>query len=488
MKILLVYPEYPDTFWGFKHSLKFISKKALLPPLGLLTIASMIPDKYERKLVDLNVAKLNDNDIIAADYVFISAMITQKDSVKEIIDKCKKLNKKIVAGGPLFTSLYDQFSEIDHFILDEGEITLPLFLNDLEKNNLKRIYTSDKKPDMSLSPIPQWDLLDFKYYSKMPIQYSRGCPFDCEFCDIVNLNGRIPRTKKPLQVIKELNSLVRKGWDGPIFIVDDNFIGNKSKSKELLRYIIKWRRLTKRSMTFMTEVSLNLSDDDELLALMRDAGFNAVFVGLETPSTESLQECGKYQNKNRSLVDSVKKIHQHGMEVSAGFIVGFDHDDETIFDRQIEFIQKTGVVIAMVGLLQALPGTKLYKRLKKENRLIQDTSGNNTDTYLNFIPKMNEEKLLKGYKKIISVIYSPKEYYERVLTFFSDYKCYSSEKLTWSNIKALFKSVFLLGIVEKDRKYYWKLFFISLFKYPESFSRAIKMAVFYAHFKRIFLN
>ena len=485
MKILLVYPQYPDTFWSFKHALKFISKKAILPPLGLLTIAPIL-ENCEKRLIDMNVSKLTDNDILWADYVFISAMITQKDSAKNVIAKCKKLGVKTVAGGPLFTSLYQEFSDVDHFVLDEGEVTLPLFLQDLKQGIAKKVYRSEVKPDLTQSPIPQWELIDLKNYSKMPVQYSRGCPFDCEFCDIVNLNGRIPRTKNAEQLIQELEVLYNRGWRGSVFIVDDNFIGNKERVKELLRELAKWRNSKKHKITFMTEVSLNLADDEELMALMRNAGFDSVFIGLETPSKEGLEECGKFQNKNRDLVASVKKIHNYGMEVAAGFIVGFDSDDASIFLRQIDFIQKTGVVVAMIGLLQALPGTKLYERLKKENRIINDATGNNTDFSLNFLPKIEKEVLINGYKNILSSIYSKKYYYDRVLTFLKDYNHYNGGSLSLKQITALLKSMIFIGILEKGRRYYWKLFFISLFKYPRSFAKAMTLAVYYAHFRRIF--
>ena len=488
MKILMVYPDYPDTFWSFKHSLRFIRKKATLPPLGLITVASLLPKHFEIKLVDLNIETLEEKDLLWADFVFVSAMITQRESAVRIIKRCKELGKKTVAGGPLFTSLHEEFPEVDHFTLNEGEVTIPMFLEDLEKGELKRVYTSEIKPDLAISPIPQWNLLNQKYYKTMSIQSSRGCPFDCEFCDIVKLNGRIPRMKSPEQITSELDALIASGWKGSVFFVDDNFIGDKNKSKELLRAIAEWRRARKSNIAFNTEVSLNLSDDDELMRLMREAGFNNVFIGLETPSEESLSECGKFQNKNRNLVEAVKTLYRNGFEVSAGFIVGFDSDDLTIFKRQIDFIQKTGVVIAMVGLLQALPGTRLHERLKKENRLIENSSGNNTDLSLNFIPKLSQDVLVEGYKSIITSIYSSKNYYARVLTFIKNYNHHVSDNFDWNSLGAFFKSMFYMGLVDSSRKYYWKLFFISLFRYPKSFTKVITMSIYYAHFKKIFGN
>ncbi len=351
---------------------------------------------------------------------------------------------------------------------------------------MKRIYTSDEKPDITKSPIPEWKLLNMKKYSKMPIQFSRGCPFDCEFCDIVNLNGRIPRNKTPEQIIAELNALYDSGWQRSIFIVDDNFIGNKIKAKALLKALIEWQNKRKNKTTFMTEVSINLADDDELLSLMKNARFDTVFIGLETPSQESLQECGKFQNKNRDQTLSVRKIQSYGMEVSAGFIVGFDSDDYSIFARQIEFIQKTGIVVAMVGLLQALPGTKLYERLKKENRLLKNSSGNNTDFSTNFLPKMDLNILISGYKNIISSVYSPENYHQRIKTFLEHYKPCNAGSISFKEIKALVKSICILGIIQKNRKYYWEIFFTSLFKYPKSFTKAITMTIYYDHFHSIF--
>ncbi len=329
-----------------------------------------------------------------------------------------------------------------------------------------------------------------KKYCKMPIQTSRGCPYDCEFCDIVNLNGRIPRNKTPEQVIEEIEALYTAGWNPSvhtsIFIVDDNFIGNKIKAKEILKALIEWRKTTKHHISFMTEVSLNIADDEEMLFLMREAGFDSVFIGIETPSKESLQECGKFQNKNCDQALSVRKIQSYGMEVTAGFIVGFDSDDLSIFARQIEFIQNTGIVVAMVGLLQALPGTKLYERLKNENRLVKNSSGNNTDFSTNFLPKMDLNTLINGYKSILSSIYAPDNYYERVKTFLKYYKPYYTEPFKFKDIKAIVKSIYILGILKNNRKYYWEIFFTSLFKYPQSFTKAITMTIYYEHFRTIF--
>jgi len=371
MKALLVYPKYPDTFWSFKHALRFISKKALHPPLGLLTVAAMLPEQWEKSLVDMNVETLKDKDIEWADCVFISAMSVQRESAKEIICRCKESGVNVVAGGPLFTAEYDTFKDVDHFVLDEAEITLTPFLADFEKGEAKPIYTSKEFSDIGTTPIPLWELVNMKNYVSMTIQYSRGCPFNCEFCDITTLFGHKPRTKNKDQILAELESLYSRGWRGSLFFVDDNFIGNKKKLKnEVLPGIIDWMKKKRYPFKLSTEASINLADDDILMKMMIQAGFAGVFIGIETPDEESLAECNKFQNKNRDLVACVKKIQKYGLQVRGGFIVGFDNDSPSIFERQIEFIQKSRIITAMVGILNAPRGSRLYKRIEKEGRLL----------------------------------------------------------------------------------------------------------------------
>lgn len=488
MKILLVYPKYPNTFWSFNYALEVMGKKAAMPPLGLLTIATLLENNNELKLIDMNVNPLTDEDILWADCVFISAMITQKDSTEETIQKCKDLNVKIVAGGPLFTNLHGEFPDVDHFILNEGEMTIPLFLEDLKNGNPKKIYTLDTRPDISLVPVPKWDLINLDDYARMPLQFSRGCPFDCEFCDIVNLNGRIPRVKSVEQFMEELNALYNCGWRSSIFIVDDNFLGNIVQVKALLKELIKWRKEKRYKWSFMTQISINFASDDELLLLMKKAGFSTVFIGIETPSKNSLEECGKFHNKNRDMVKDVKKIYNYGMEVYGGFIIGFDHDDETIFKTQLEFIQETGIVVAMVGLLTALPGTKLYKRLKLENRLIGESSGNNIDCKINFIPKLDKELLISEYKKLLLSLYNVKNYYDRIFNFLKEYKHHTDDKVTQNLLTGFLKAVHILGIKDKNRFYFWKMFFTCIFKYPKALPKALTQAIYFAHFEQIFVN
>lgn len=489
MKVLMVYPKYPDTFWSFKYALKFISKKASYPPLGLLTIASLLPDKWEKKLIDMNVTELTDNDILWADYVFVSAMSVQEKSAREVIERCNVLNKKIVAGGPLFTARYEDFNGVDYFVLNEGEVTIPMFLKDLESGKLKKVYKSSEWADITKSPLPMYNLIDLKKYAAMNIQYSRGCPFDCEFCDITALFGRYPRTKDANQIIAELESIYNLGWKGGVFFVDDNFIGNKKKLKEeVLPAIIKWMEEKKYPFVFSTEASINLADDEELMRLMAKAGFNAVFVGIESPHDESLEECNKAHNKNRNLIESIKKIQRFGFEVQAGFIVGFDSDPPNIFDKLVEFINLSNIITAMVGLLNAPKGTKLYHRLMNEGRILKFMTGDNTDFSTNFLPKMSMNTLVSGYKKVVESLYMPNQFYKRVKNFLTEYTPTQPKffHIKVEYIKALIRSIFILGIVDKGRIGYWKLFWWSLFRKPKLFPLSITFAIYGYHFRMIF--
>jgi radical SAM superfamily enzyme YgiQ (UPF0313 family) len=489
MKILLVYPKHPDTFWSFKYALKFISKKAVYPPLGLLTVAALLPEQWEKRLVDMNVKTLKDKDLAWADYVMISAMSIQKESVKKVIERCRKLGVKTVAGGPLFTAAPEEFEDVDHLVLNEAEITLPLFLEDLENSEAKHIYTIDEWADIRKTPIPLWNLVDMKKYVSMNIQYSRGCPFNCEFCNITVLYGRTPRTKTKEQIIAELESLHERGWRGGVFFVDDNFIGNKKKLKrEIMPALIEWMEKKKHPFTLSTEASVDLSDDEELMRFMVQAGFDQIFIGIESPHEESLVESCKVQNKNRDLIACVKIIQRFGLEVQGGFILGFDSDPASIFERLIRFIQDSGIVTAMVGLLNAPRGTKLYQRLVKEGRLLRDTTGDNTDLSINFIPKMNYEVLIDGYKRVLNTIYSPQHYYERIRRFLKEFNPLQKRTVRFrlSYFGAFFKSIVYLGIIGKERIHYWKLFFWSLFRHPRLFPLAITLSIYGFHFRKIF--
>jgi radical SAM superfamily enzyme YgiQ (UPF0313 family) len=486
MNVLLVYPEFPDTFWSFKHALKFVRKKASSPPLGLATVAAMLPKDWNKKLIDMNVATLKDRDIAWADMVWISAMVVQRESVEQVVERCHAAGKKIVAGGPLFTGEYERFPLIDHFILNEAELTLPPFLADLEQGRPQPVYASDDFADLSQTPIPQWELINMRQYDAMAIQFTRGCPFNCDFCNITALLGKRVRAKTAQQIVAELDALYALGWRRSIFFVDDNFIGNRRVLKEsVLPALIEWRK-GKIGCHFITEASINLADDPELMELMKLAGFKSVFVGIETPDEDSLQECHKMQNKNRNLVDSVKALQRNGLQVMGGFIVGFDSDTPSIFQRQVEFIQNSGIVTAMVGLLQAPYGTQLYERLRQQGRLLDEMSGDNVDGSTNIVPKMDIDLLKNGYRQILDQIYSPRPFYERVKTFLREYQPSKIQaQLDIQDILALFRTILYLGILGKERREYWRLFFWSLIHCPEKFPMAITFSVYGYHFRKV---
>jgi radical SAM superfamily enzyme YgiQ (UPF0313 family) len=490
MNVLLIYPKFPDTFWSFKYALKFIRKKAAHPPLGLLTVGAMLPDEYQKRLVDVNVDQLTDDDLSWADLAFIGAMAVQRDSAKQIIARCKEMGLKVIAGGPLFTAEPDAFEAVDHLVLDEAELTLPSFLEDLKSGHLKKIYRASGFCDLHHTPPPSWDLIDMKNYASMSIQFSRGCPFNCDFCNVTVLFGHRPRLKSAQQVIAELDLMYNAGWRSNIFFVDDNFIGNKRYLKtQLLPALIEWRK-DKKGCVFFTEASINLADDAELMDLMVRAGFDAVFIGIESPNDASLTECQKVQNKNRDLIHDVKTLQRAGLEVQGGFIVGFDSDTSSTFQQLIDFIQKSGIVTAMVGLLQAPPGTRLFDRLKKDNRLLgMKISGDNVDGTTNISPKMGLDQLMNGYRLIMGHIYAPKHYYRRVKIFLKEFGNSRVETpLNAQRFLAIFRSSFRLGILGKERFHYWYLMIWTIVRKPRLLPLAITLAIYGHHFRRICEN
>jgi len=486
MKVLLVAAATPDTFWSFKHVLPFVFRKAAFPPLGLLTVAAMLPKDWQFRLIDLNTTRLSDVDIEWADYVFLSAMIVQSDSAREVAVRCQSKHKTVIAGGPLFTTSHANFPEIDHFVLGEAESIMPKLVADMESGCLEALYSSNGRPDITQTPVPRWDLIKLKRYATMPLQFSRGCPFNCEFCDIIVMNGRIPRTKNSQQMIEELESLVQAGWKGKMFIVDDNFIGNKVKVKAFLQTLISWQESRNIKLSFTTEASLNLADDEELLDLMVQAGFKTVFVGIESPDEESLIECEKTQNTGRDLIAAVKKIQHSGLEVMGGFIVGFDSDKEDIFERLTSFIEQSGIVTAMVGLLTALPETRLFQRLKHENRIIHNASGNNVDGVLNFLPKLDREYLVQGYRLLVKRIYSPNEYYKRILAFLREYRPRGPRlRPAWRDFLALIRSFWVIGICTRGRREYWKFVVKVIAFHRRMLPEAMTLAIMGHHFRKI---
>jgi len=493
MNVLLISPEYPDTFFSFNHALPFISKRAVEPPLGLITVSAVLPENWNKKLVDLNVSSLDYTDLDWADYIFISAMIIQKESVDKIIKiikECLKYRKTIVAGGPLFLHEYEKYPEIDTFILNEAEITLPQFLRDLDSgNSINKIYQTKNYSDISHSPCPDFHLLAQKKYASMNLQFSRGCPFQCDFCEIPILLGNKVRIKDWIQIIKELDTLYNLNWRGTVSIVDDNFIGNKNKIKyEILPAIIEWMKNHKYPFIFNIQASANIADDEELLLLMTQAGIQSIFIGIETLSEKSLQKSNKIQNTNRDMLKAIKIIQKAGLQVSGGFIVGFDNDTPAVFQQQIDFIQESGIVWAMVGMLNAPKNTPLYKRLKKEKRLTNDLSGNNTDYTINFIPEMDLNELVKGFQSIFINIYSVKPYYKRVRQLLLNY-CPANkwqQKTDRYYFMAFLKSIIILGITKKGQIEYWKFLFWTILNRPRLFLHAIMFSICGYHFRKVY--
>ena len=487
MKILLVYPEFPETYWSFRHALSFEGKRSAFPPLGLLTISAMLPETWERRLVDMNIRPLKPADIEWADLVFVSAMLVQKDSMGRVVELCQAHGTRVVIGGPYVTTSSGDWPQADHLFLGEAETTLPEFVRDLERGEAKRIYQAAERPALSATPIPDFRLVDLKRYSAMSVQYSRGCPFQCEFCDIIEIYGRVPRTKTNAQMLAELDAILQIGWRGLVFIVDDNFIGNKRHVKQLLPDLADWSERHGHPFSFITEASVNLAEDEELLDGMRRARFRRVFLGIETPVEASLIEAQKGQNTRRNLLDSVKKIQSYGMEVMAGFIVGFDHDPEDIFERQIQFIRESAIPLAMVGLLTALPNTQLWRRLDREGRLLVESSGNNTDGSLNFAPKMDVACLVEGYKSILRTIYSPAEYYQRALDCLDRVVAAREprRRRLISDVMTLARVALALGVRDRARGEFWRFVRRVFAQHRGKFAEAIRLAAMGYHFRKV---
>jgi len=421
--MLMVYPEFHPTYWGMQFSMEMLKRKSLMPPLGLLTIAAMTPKEYEIRVVDLNCKALTDDDVEWADIVLFSAMLAQRAQLFRAAERFRAAGKLVVFGGPYPTQCGDECrGHCDVMVTNEGEITWPLFLRDLEAGVLKREYRSTEKPDLTTTPCPRFELVNMNDYVVVPVQFSRGCPFMCEFCDIIVMFGRKPRTKTPAQVCRELDALLATGYRGRVFIVDDNFIGNKGEVKKLLPEIQKWNEAHGHPFSYGTEASLDLAEHPELLKGMVDAGFVFTFLGVETPSADSLKETRKVQNIGKTtLLDRIRIIQEAGLIVYGGFIVGFDNDTEDIFDRQIEFIEQAAVANAMIGPILALPGTPLYDRMKREGRLLDETKDSDgwaTSGYTNMVTVIPPHKLLKGFQRIVETIYEPRAYFGRTLEAF----------------------------------------------------------------------
>jgi radical SAM superfamily enzyme YgiQ (UPF0313 family) len=482
---LLIYPEIPDTFWSFKHALRLIRKKASSPPLGLLTVAGMLPDDWSLRLVDLNVSALTEADLTWADCALVSGMIVQRDSARRVVARCKGAGLTVIAGGPLFTCEHELFQEVDHFVLNEAEVTLPGFLSDFARGRARRVYSSGEFADLTSTPPPRWDLVDPNDYASRSIQYSRGCPHNCDFCNVTQLFGRRWRAKSAEQIVAELDGLYAIGWRGTVTLVDDNLIGSRKRLRtELLPALIDWRR-GKWGMTFSTQVTIDLADDPELMDLMVRAGFEAVFIGIETLDEVNLSECGKNQNANRDMLEDVKRIQRAGLQVQGGFIVGFDHDTPSVFQRMRDFIQKSGIATAMVGMLQAPVGTSLYQRLAAQGRINDLVSGDNADGTTNILPSMGLDSLQEGYAALLRDIYSPRSYYRRLRTFLREYRPPRTKaRLRGWHISAFFRSIYFLGIVGQERFRYPGLLLWTIFNRPRAFPTAVVLAISGYHFRK----
>lgn len=485
MNALLIYPQWPDTYWSFRHALPFLGKRSAYPPLGLLTIAALLPSHWTRRLVDTNVRALSDSDLAWADVALISGMLVQKENLLTILARCRARGLRTVVGGPIASGFAELDRYADHVVVGEAEDLISPLADDLQEGVAKPRYKAEEMPPLSRSPVPDLSLINPRHYSSMAIQYSRGCPFNCEFCDIIEIYGRKPRTKSVAQVTDELEQLYRRKWKGSVFLVDDNFIGNKKNVKELLPALAEWNARHRRPFTFFTEASVNLADDAELLSLMRDAGFIRVFLGIETPVEASLQEAHKFQNTRRSLLDSVRCIQQYGIEVMAGFIVGFDSDPEDVFDRQVEFIRESAIPVAMVGLLQALPGTQLYRRLLGEGRILRLANGNNIECNLSFLPKMTSQGLLDGYRSILQRIYAPDAYYERVRRFLTLYHPSNRVRRSLADYKAFCRSIVRQGLFGKARASYWRFLIGAATRHRHTFGTAVTLAIMGHHFSTV---
>jgi radical SAM superfamily enzyme YgiQ (UPF0313 family) len=474
MRTLFIYPEFPKTFWSYEKILELVNRKVLLPPLGLVTVAALLPQTWEMRLVDRNVSEVQEADWAWAELVIISAMIVQKADMAAQIAEAKRRGILVAVGGPFASSTPDapELALADFKILDEGEITLPLFIEAIERGERQGRFSSNGvKPDVTGTPIPRFDLLELDAYDSMSVQFSRGCPFQCEFCDIIVLYGRKPRTKSPEQLVAELQALYDLGWRRAIFLVDDNFIGNKRNAKLLLPAVKEWQIERGFPFTFTTEASVDLAADDEMMEMMAEARFEAVFLGIETPDEASLSLTGKHQNTRSSLEDSVDRITSYGIRVMAGFIIGFDGEKTGAGDRIVRFVSRTGIPAAMMGMLQALPNTGLWHRLEKEGRLIEekaDAKGVNQTNLLNFLPTRPIRDIANEYVDAFCRLYEPNAYIDRVTHYYlkmgeprwkTFYKAENSDKSVlpgWRDLRALSIVVWRQGLQRDTRFRFWK--------------------------------
>ena len=494
---LFIYPKFPPSYWGFKYALDFLGKESSMPPLGLLTIAGMFPKNYNLKVVDLNIEPLTDAHIQWADVALTSTMIVQKASLYEVAERCNRAGVPIISGGPHPTSYYDNIkaetdATINHFLFGEVEEIFEDFLTDFESGAAKEVYRETRKPDITKAPLPRYDLIDINAYGSMALQFSRGCPFNCEFCDITKLFGRVPRTKDNEQMLTEFELLYKLGWQGAMFVVDDNFIGNKRDAMRLLPAVGKWQEERQFPFSLYTEASVNLVEIPEMLDAMSDAGFNMVFLGIESPNDDALISTSKGQNTSKAedagsyLLRAVREIQSKGMEVTGGFIIGLDGDTE--FDSHIKFIQEAGIPMAMAGLLTALKETDLWHRLKREDRLLGESSGNQTDMTLNFVPEMPRQKLLQEYRRVVSTLYDPtlKNYFARCLKLleYMPKTQHNVRSINMTEVRAFIRSIQKQFFSRQGLEY--AQFLLKVLKdYRSMFPEAVRLAVMGYHLEKI---
>ncbi len=443
-----------------------------------MTVAALLPGSWPKRLIDTNVERLKDADLAWAEVALVSGMHVQQEHLVAVVERCRARGLRTVVGGPIASSVSATALKADHVVIGEAEDLIATLARDLEAGEARPVYEAAEKPAMKRSPLPDLSLIKMNRYSTMTVQYSRGCPFNCEFCDIIEIYGRRTRTKAVEQVLAELDQLHGAGWRGAVFLVDDNFIGNKKRAKDLLTAMVEWGWVHGHPFTYLTEASVDLAEDLELLQLMRDAGFISVFLGIETPDECSLIANHKLQNTRRDLLESVKLIQQYGIEVMGGFILGFDTDREDVFDRMVEFIQNSAIPVAMVGLLQAMPGTQLFRRMWSEGRILHAGDGNNTGCTLNFLPRMDAARLVEGYWSVLRRIYSCDAYYERVKLFLN--RCHppsSRQRWNYESLRAMVYSIVLQGLLGRGRLSYWKFVLTAATRYRRSFGTAMTLAV-----------
>jgi radical SAM superfamily enzyme YgiQ (UPF0313 family) len=484
MRALLVNPRFPETYWSLSHMLPLVRRRWLVAPLPLLTVAALLPPHWECRLVDLAVEPLDDAELRRADVVMLSSMLVQRDSLHEVLGRCRRLGVRTVVGGPYATAMPERLAEADHLVLGEAEEIAAELCADLEAGRARRVYRAPRKPELSLSPVPRFDLLRPGAYHYLALQFSRGCPFECEFCDIISLYGRVPRTKSPEQVIAELEAIRATGFRGRVMFVDDNFIGAKKDVRALLAALSAWRRSSRAPFEFFTEASLDLAERPELVRAMTDAGFAVVFVGVESPSPESLRETRKRQNLHGDPIERIRRLRAHGLDVWGGFIVGFDRDGPDIFDAMIDFVRRAGIAYATVGMLIALPGTPLYERLRREGRLRPDAETGDMFAFTNVVTLLPADELLRGYLRVLETLYDPEEYFERCREHLRHYEPAPGPAAPprGEDLAVVARSLWRQGVRGPYRSAYWRFLAWALRRAPRKLPLALAQACAGHHF------